>query len=183
VTFEFCDPARVSLAHRDRDAGLDMKLRIVVVEDEEIIARRLIRLVRKLLGDRFDSIHYPPTLESAQKHLADHPIDLLLLDLDLHGRSGFGLLMDAAAGAFQTIIVSARHDEALRAFEFGVLDFIAKGYVEARVKKALDRVANAGEPGSNPLVYLAVRKVGGIVPVRVEDVVIVRGADDYSEIH
>ena len=117
-------------------------MRVVVVEDEEVAAGRLIRLLGGILGGDLRSITHKTTLEEAREHLADHPVDLLLLDLNLHGRDGFRLLGEAAAGSFQTIIVSARHEKALRAFEYGVTDFVAKPYDENRLRQAIQRVTD-----------------------------------------
>ena len=157
-------------------------MRVVVVEDEAVVARRLIRLVRRILGGELRSIEHLPTLDDAMRHLASHHADLLFLDLNLHGHDGFDVLEQCAAGSFQTIIVSARHDEALRAFEYGVVDFVAKPYDEERLRAAIARVTERDESLRSRLKYLAVRKGGAIVPIRVDDVLYAKGADDYSEI-
>ena len=117
-------------------------LRIALVEDEEIVARRLQRLLGRVLGDRRTSITRLTNLHDALDYLADHPIDLLFLDLDLGGEDGFRLLGEAVAASFHTIIVSARHDQALRAFEYGVVDFVAKPYTEDRLRQAIERVTH-----------------------------------------
>lgn len=158
-------------------------MRIVVIEDEEVAADRLCRLTRKILGERQASIRVLPTLASAAEHLVSRSVDLVFLDLNLQGRDGFRVLEQAVAGSFQTIVVSAQHDQALRAFEFGVLDFVAKPYDEQRLRKALDRLASAGALPAQRLKYLAVRRGTEVVPVAIDDVLFIKGADDYSEIH
>lgn len=52
-------------------------------------------------------------LAASECFLLDNPVDVLLLDLDLDGQDGMALLHLAAAGSFQTIIVSANTDRAL----------------------------------------------------------------------
>jgi two-component system response regulator LytT len=158
-------------------------VRVVVVEDEEIVARRVIRLVRKILGDALTSLDHRPTLGSALEYIRNFPIDLLLLDLDLHGENGFRLLTSAAADRYQTIIVSARHDQALRAFEFGVTDFVPKPFDEARLRQALDRVENRDDALRARTRYLAIRKGTDVIQLPLADVRYIHAADDYSEIH
>ena len=158
-------------------------MRILIVEDEEIVARRLQRLLRSIRGERDESVHRVATMHDARLWLREHPIDLLLLDLNLNGRDGFEILGEVVAGSFQTIIVSAHVEQAIRAFDYGVTDFIAKPYTEERLRAALTRVtARSAAPGHR-LRYLAVRKASEIRLVPVEEVVLIRGAGDYSELH
>ena len=46
-------------------------------------------------------------LEEGLKHLNQHSVNLLLLDLNLNGEDGFQVLEVMVARSFQTIIVSA----------------------------------------------------------------------------
>ena len=95
-----------------------------------------------------------------------HSIDLLLLDLNLHGKSGFLALENAVAGSFQTIIVSAYADQAITAYEYGVLDFVNKPFSRARLEKALNRFLNSDYIPVNQTRYLSIRKNAGIKPRR-----------------
>ena len=90
-------------------------MRIAIVEDEAMVARRLERMIGAILSNC--SIRVAPTLHEALDLIRATPIDVLFLDLNLNGRDGFRLLEEAAAAPFQTIVVSAHHDQALRAFD------------------------------------------------------------------
>ncbi|MDX1643027.1 MAG: response regulator, partial [Thermoanaerobaculia bacterium] len=103
-------------------------MRILIVEDEAIVARRLRRLVEAILGERLQAIRVAATLREGLEHVRNRTIDLLFLDLDLGGKDGFRVLTEAVTGPFHTIVVSARTEEAIRAFELGVTDFVAKPY-------------------------------------------------------
>src|SRR5688572_16580366 len=121
-------------------------MRILIAEDESVIARRLERMVKEILGERAGSVAVKESLADAGEYLFEKPIDLLLLDLNLNGEDGYDLLKLAAAGSFQTIVVSANSDRALEAFQYGVLDFVPKPFDLERLKRALDR-AGAKGPG------------------------------------
>lgn len=157
-------------------------MRILIVEDEALIARRVERLSREILGDRIEHLKAVATLQEALRHLAEHPVDVLLLDLNLNGRDGFELLKTSAAGAFHTIVVSANTDQALRAFEYGVLDFIGKPFNRARLARAYDRLLDAGRRADYAARYLAVRRTGRIDLIPVADVRYVKGAGSYAEL-
>ncbi len=142
-----------------------------------MVARRLERMVREIVSGA--TIEIAPTFDAALV-VTRRPLDLLFLDLNLNGRDGFGLLEEAAASPFQTVVVSAHHDQALRAFEYGVTDFVAKPWTEDRLRRAIERTrAHAPSPART----LVVRKGRELRTIAVDDVVFVRGADDYSELH
>ena len=154
-------------------------MRIAIVEDEAIVARRLERMVAAIVSDC--AISVAPTLASALELIRTTPIDLLLLDLNLGGRDGFALLEEAAASPFQTVVVSAHHDQALRAFEYGVTDFVAKPWSEERLRTAIQRVTSR-EP-HNRASTLVVRKGRELRTIATNEVLYARGADDYAELH
>jgi DNA-binding LytR/AlgR family response regulator len=153
-------------------------MRIAIVEDEAVVARRLERMVRAVLDC---SVEVAPTLHGALDLIRSRPIDLLFLDLNLGGRDGFRLLEEAAASQFQTVVVSAHHEQALRAFEYGVTDFVAKPWSEERLRLAIERVA-ARAPQSRAQT-LVVRKGRELRTIAVRDVLFAQGADDYAELH
>ncbi|KUG09821.1 LytR/AlgR family response regulator transcription factor [Solirubrum puertoriconensis] len=158
-------------------------MRIVVVEDEALIANRIVRLTRELLGARISSLCIKPTLESATAYLADNPIDLLILDLNLNGHDGFTLLQQAVAGAFHTLIISANTHRAIEAFEHGVLDFVPKPFDATRLQKAFERFEQAEQRSGTGLKYLAVRRKNTLKLLDVAEVSFIQGAGIYSEIH
>ena len=108
-------------------------MRILIVEDEPLLAGRLERLCREILGSRLETVRIATEFDEASARLAESPIDVLLLDLNLGGADGMDLLKASVAGSFHTIIVSANTEQALRAFEFGVIDFVAKPCMKDRL--------------------------------------------------
>ena len=158
-------------------------MRIAIVEDELIVAQRLERMIREIAGDDAESIAHAPSLRDAIALVAKEEVDLLFLDLNLNGRNGFHLLEQAAAARFQTIVVSAHHGESLRAFEYGVTDFVAKPFSEERLRKAIERARGVDPSDRRPARVLAIRKGSEIRTIAIERIVFIRGADDFSELH
>jgi DNA-binding LytR/AlgR family response regulator len=155
-------------------------MRIAIVEDEAIVARRLERMVRDIVGSE-SAIDLAPSLREALELVRAQSLDLLFLDLNLNGRDGFRVLEEAVAAPFQTVVVSAHHDQALRAFDYGVTDFVPKPWSEERLRLAIERVTRR-EPAPRAKT-LVVRKGRELRAIDVASIVFVRGADDYSEIH
>jgi DNA-binding LytR/AlgR family response regulator len=158
-------------------------MHVLIVEDEAPAARRLERMTAELLGAAATSLTIRNSLAGAEAYLGDHCVNLVLLDLNLNGADGFELLSRLAAGSFHTIVVSASVDQALRAFEYGVLDFVPKPYDRHRLAKAFDRLL-AGRPAETPgMRVLSVKSMGTVRLVPVETVRFFKGADDYVELH
>jgi two-component system response regulator LytT len=156
-------------------------MRVLIVEDEPAIARRIERFTRELLGAELTALEVCARLDDAERAVDRAAFDVVLLDLDLHGRDGYALLERAAAGAFQTIVISAHAERAIEAFDRGVLDFVAKPFDRARLERAYRRLRDRTPPEAAARV-LAVRKHGEIALVPVADVRYVKGAGAYSEL-
>jgi DNA-binding LytR/AlgR family response regulator len=121
-------------------------------------------------------------LSEASARLDESPIDLLLLDLNLHGRDGMELLASSVAGSFHTIIVSANTEQALRAFEYGVIDFVPKPFSRERLAQAIQRATEREGRAACAAKYLAVRKHGRVELVPIDRVLYVEGAGAYAEL-
>lgn len=155
---------------------------ILIVEDEAVVARRLMRLVREVWGNALGHLRHAASLPAAEVLLAENEIDLLFLDLNVKGRDGFDLLTAAVAGAFHTIVVSAHADQAIRAYEYGVFDFIAKPFSKARLETTFARLTAPATRTPQPATVLAIRSAGRIDLVRLSDVRLINGADSYAEL-
>ncbi len=157
-------------------------MRIAIVEDEAVVARRLVRMVHKIVGEQ-GSIKVATSVPDAVELIRARSFDLLFLDLKLRGKDGFQLLEQAVALPSQTIVVSGHYEEALRAFDYGVADFVAKPWNEARLRRAIDRATGGDLSTHRRAQRLVVRKAGELQTVEVGELLFVRGADDYSELH
>jgi DNA-binding LytR/AlgR family response regulator len=157
-------------------------MRLLIVEDEPLIAQRLERMCREILGSALEIVIHAARPEETEVRLAESPIDLMLLDLNLEGSDGMQLLKRSVAGSFHTIIVSANTDRALEAFEYGVLDFVPKPFTRERLAQALGRSTGASARADYAAKYLAVRKHGRIELIAVSDLLYAKGSGSYSEL-
>lgn len=158
-------------------------MKIVIVEDEIMIARRIITFVRNILEDRLTSVNHFLTIEDAEDYLDENEVDVLFLDLNLNNRDGFDLLKNRLADSYFTIVVSANTDRAMQAFELGVLDFIGKPFKQERIEKALDRITNSTLNSTNKTKYLSIKKFGRIELLDISDILFIEASGHYSEIN
>ena len=82
-------------------------MNVLILEDEPLIAQGLEREVRAHFGARLSNLVLHDNVPQALAALAQEQVDLLLLDLNLHGADGYDLLRLAQTAPFQAIIVSA----------------------------------------------------------------------------
>ncbi len=157
-------------------------MRVLIVEDEPLIAQRLERFCRVILGEKLESLRVAALFSEAAARLDESPIDVLLLDLNLHGRDGMELLRASVAGSFHTIVVSANTEQALRAFEYGVIDFVPKPFSQERLAAALARVTELNGRAAGAAKFLAVKKYGRVELVEIDRVLYVEGAGAYAEL-
>jgi len=156
-------------------------MRILIVEDEPAIARRLLQFCRTILMEKLEVAMVAETYAAASAQIAALPFDVMLLDLALQDRDGMELLAQSVCESFHTIIVSANTDQALRAFEYGVVDFIPKPFTVERLVQAFRRVQPGGRAAQSAR-CLGVRKHGRVELIPVDDLLYIEGANKYSEL-
>ena len=149
-----------------------------------MIAERIERLCRKILGDRLQVFRNVDHLELAVREAESGFYDLFLLDLNLSGEDGFELLKQSTSYSSQTIIISANKDRAIDAFDFGVIDFVCKPFNEERLKQALNRLDDATASASYRTAKFISFRTAGRIDVRgLDSVEYIEGADKYAEVH
>jgi two-component system response regulator LytT len=157
-------------------------MKLLIVEDEPLLRQRLLRLCREIVGPSFAAAAVG-SLAEAREQLHDRSFDGLLLDLNVAGHDGFGLLHEAAAAAMHVVVVSGHGERALEAFELGVLDFVPKPFGRERLELALQRLQGAPVPGTRALRRLAVWRARGVALVDIDKVMCIAAVPEGSELH
>ena len=157
-------------------------MKILIIEDELIIAKRLIRMTKSFYTNQEADITHVESLEEGKTYLKEHSIDVLFLDLNLNGEDGFEVLKDMSAASFHTIIISAYKEKAITAFEYGVLDFVPKPFNEKRLAQALSRITEGNQPSENHLKYISIQKKGRQQLIDVNQLLYIKGARVYTEL-
>ncbi|WOK09152.1 LytTR family DNA-binding domain-containing protein [Imperialibacter roseus] len=157
-------------------------MNVLIVEDESRIAKRIERMTRDILGNDLHFLTHINTLHEALKFIENSSLDFVLLDLNLNGESGFDLLTTAVSESFHTIVISAYQDQAITAFEYGVLDFVPKPFNRGRLEQAFNRAITKEKTAANKVRFLAVKKRQRIQLIPIEDLLFIKGAGVYTEL-
>lgn len=116
-------------------------LYVLVVDDEPLARRRLIRLLEKLewvgqIGEASNAIEAKSKIEGLTP-------DILLLDIQMPGGSGFELLEKLEVPPPVTVFITAFDHYALRAFEKRAVDYLTKPIDAGRFEVAMARAQSA----------------------------------------
>jgi len=115
-----------------------MKLRTITVDDERVALRRLGRLLAR--SDDVEIIAECSDGPRAVEAVRQHQPDILFLDVQMPGMTGFEVLRALKGVRMPVVIFVTAYDEfALQAFEARALDYLLKPFGEARVTQALER--------------------------------------------
>lgn len=158
-------------------------MNVLIVEDEAPISRRIERFLKEIITASNLKIAKVNSISDGEEFINSNKIDLLLLDLNLNGESGFSILKTVVSHSFHTIIISAYQDKAVEAFDYGVLDFVLKPFGKQRLTVALERFKSVKEKGPYTLKFLAVKKAHTMKLIDVSEVIYIKGAGIYTEIH
>lgn len=160
-----------------------MSLKILIVEDELSIAKRIQRLTKEIVGSNLASMETRQSVNEALEYIKKNNIDLLFLDLNLSGANGFDVLKRVLAESFETVIISAYREKAIEAFEYGVSDFVPKPFTKERLEKAIDRVLSNQRIEDHQVKRIVIKKQGSVQLIPVSQIRYIQGANIYSEIY
>jgi two-component system LytT family response regulator len=163
-------------------------LRVILVDDERL-ARRALRTLLAAEGG-VDVVGEASRVDEAEALIRRERPDVVFLDVQLRGESGFDLLA-RDVGSFHTIFVTAFDAYAVRAFEVHAHDYLLKPVDPARLAEAL---ARARDPAATraPAESSAAYRYDDLFfhddarhPrfVRIRDIAFIRAAGNYTELH
>ena len=121
----------------DSDTSMP-KIRTILADDEQL-ARQKLRIL--LEGEPWVQIVAEcNNLMSTQAALRDYRPDLLLLDIEMPGGSGFDALRGLTPSEAPIVIFTTAYDKyAVRAFEMHALDYLLKPFDQSRLHEAVER--------------------------------------------
>lgn len=161
------------------------KMQALIVDDERLARKDL----RSLLADyhNIEIVGEADSVASAIKLIDDKKPELIFLDIQMPGESGFELL-DKVDVKARVIFVTAFDEYALRAFEVDAVDYLLKPVNPDRLRMAIERAEKEG-----PVKFVSKRKLqyndtmfllinNHLKFLKVNSIVCILAAADYSEI-
>lgn len=117
-----------------------MSIRAIIIDDERLARAEL----RKLLKDfsEIEIIDEAVNAEEALEKIEQLRPDLIFLDIQMPGKTGFDLLSELDRSP-QVIFTTAHHEFALKAFEVNALDYLMKPVEPRRLADAIQKLQSA----------------------------------------
>jgi two-component system LytT family response regulator len=159
--------------------------RALIVDDERLARNDLISLLKPypnitIVGEAADT---PSALKAIEKL---NP-DVIFLDIQMPGQTGFDLLNNADTPA-KIIFVTAFDEFALRAFEVNALDYLLKPVNPKRLKDAVEKLDGPRSDDESKLrklnyddrLFLQINS--NMKFIKISDIISINASGDYSEI-
>lgn len=114
-------------------------MKALIVDDERLARKELINL----LGDykNIEVIGEAANADEAIEMINDKKPDVLFLDIQMPGKTGFELL-ESVDRAPRVIFTTAYDEYALKAFEFNALDYLLKPIHQDRLKECVNKLSS-----------------------------------------
>lgn len=160
-----------------------MNLRCIIVDDEAIARRGLTSYVQQ--AGYLDLVGTYDNATAANEGLAQHPADLILLDIQMPGLSGLDFLR-ARTSPMMVIIISAYPQYALQGFELDVIDYIVKPVSFERFLKACNKARDyflLKQHGGTSDDYFFIKADNRIERIEINKILFIEAVENYCNIY
>ena len=156
-----------------------MILSAVIVEDLQVAADYLKRCCEK--SGLLEVKGHFPNVEAALEFLNQQSVDLLFLDVEMPGATGFELL-DRLAYSPKVILTTSKTEYAYNAFEYNVSDFLKKPFTYQRFLESVQKIT-APTPESNvnstSTDHIFIKTDGKLIRLNNSDILFIESMGDY----
>ncbi len=162
------------------------KYRALIVDDEWLAREGLQRQLTKF-SEIVEVVGQADCVNNAVKLINEKEPDVLFLDIQMPDENGFALF-DKVEVNFKVIFVTAFDDFAIRAFEVNALDYLLKPINTKRLAQAIERLSEQRIKKTTLKDklkyddYLFANSKGRVGFVKVNSILCIQAAGDYSEI-
>lgn len=165
-----------------------MKLSCIIVEDIQIAADFLRKFCEK--SDLVDVKGHFLNVADALAYLDHEKVDLLFLDIEMPGASGFDLL-DSLTYSPMIILTTSKTEYAFNAFQYHVDDYLKKPFTFKRFQEAIhklqQKVAAAQSPSTtapSPVFspdtdFLFIKSEDKLIKLKKDDILFLESMRDY----
>ncbi|MFD2574390.1 LytR/AlgR family response regulator transcription factor [Spirosoma soli] len=157
-----------------------------IIVDDEIMSRKSLQR----LCEQHESLEVMTVCENvpdALAFLAEHDVDLIWLDVEMPGMTGFDLLEQLPTGP-QVIMTTSQTEYAFTAFQYQVTDYLKKPVTLPRFKLAVEKVLDvhtrmkARQSDKNTPKDIYVKTDGRYIRLPYETISFIENTGDYVKI-
>jgi len=160
-----------------------MKSRALIVDDERLARKELISLLTEI--KEIEVVGEADDVNSAILEIQKLNPDVIFLDIQMPGKSGFELLEQVDIDA-KIIFVTAYDEFAIRAFEVNAIDYLLKPVNPKRLEEAIKRLHESNSVSKTSVLEYNDRLLltlnNHLKFLKISDIIAIFAAGDYSEI-
>jgi DNA-binding LytR/AlgR family response regulator len=156
-----------------------MKLNAVIVDDEPLSRNFLERYCEK--SGLLNVAGSFPDSESALTYLQNNAVDILFLDVEMPGDSGFQML-DKMTVMPKVILTTSKTDYAYDAFQYKVTDYLKKPFSFVRFQDAVGKAMESFSDKKSPEAKkedIFIKSDGKLTRLKYEDILYIESVGDY----
>jgi two-component system, LytTR family, response regulator len=164
-----------------------------IIDDETKAIAVLKRLIARSCP-RLQVVAEAEDIDEAIVSITQHAPQLVFLDVDLSGPTGFDLLEQLEDRRFHVILVTAHPEYAVKAFRYSVTDYLLKPIAESDLQQAvakvcalIDQEPRQGAPDKADdkaaRQTLRIPSTEGAIFVRMDDIIRLEAEGAYTHIH
>ena len=164
-------------------------MRALIIDDEQLAREELKLMMKK--HPEIEIIGEASNVNEALKLIDESEPDVIFLDINMSGKSGFDLL-DELVNTPKVIFVTAYDEFALKAFDKNALDYIVKPINPLRLKQAIDKVIESSHEQKSKqsddekapsLKNIFIKDGSNCYFVKLSDIYYIKSVGNYSEIN
>ncbi|WP_442265387.1 LytR/AlgR family response regulator transcription factor [Tenacibaculum sp. ZS6-P6] len=170
-----------------------MKLKTIIVEDEQI-SREILKNYVKKYCPSIELMGEASNIEEAYELIQQHELDLVFLDVEMPFGNGFDLLEKVEDKTFETIFVTAYDHYAIEALNNQATYYLLKPISIDELIKSVNLVLEIKEkenqlqnkiltPTTTIKGKITIPLQDGFEVINVEDIIFCKADDNYTEIH
>jgi two-component system LytT family response regulator len=158
-------------------------MKCIVIDDDSLTRGAL-----ELLAQRCEQLQYSGCFEAAVpafEYLQENPQDVIFLDVEMSGMTGFELIEKLGENSPIVIMVTGHSKYAAGAFDANVADFLVKPITPSRFQQAVDKAAmhldmkKKNEQGT----ALVIKTSEGMVKIAKDEILYIKSLADYVTIY
>ena len=158
-------------------------MKCIVIDDDS-----LTRTTLELLAQRNEKLNYSGSFSAAGpalEFLKNNKQDIIFLDVEMEGMTGFELMEKLGEDAPVIVMVTAHSKYAAGAFDSNVADFLVKPITATRFQQAVDKAIMHHDMRKRTEIggALVVKTSEGMVKIAKEDILYIKSLADYVTIH
>ena len=169
-------------------------VRIIIIDDEQKSCQTLERLLSDFCKN-VEVLALCQTIDAGVEAINKYKPDLVFLDVQMKGETGFDLLTKIHPVDFEIVFATAYSEYAIKAFKFSAIDYLLKPIDIEDLRKAVEKVEQKKnmdipgrieqlmsnlKPASSKQHKLAIPSSDGLVFVKITDIVYCEASSNYT---